>query len=228
MRKRLLALTVVCVAAALSASAASSTAPPVGSLPAGPVTTVKATVGETLALSLPRPDVSGGVWRIARAFDATVAREVGEATTKGGGVRVSFRAVGAGTTRVVYALTRGERAHAFAARTFKVVVSSAVADAEGCPAGLLPLTANPIGPSVTAALVGDKAENRPQAVAAAVASRDTQRGPQVKTQCGAKVWQRTVVVYITDRALLPSQSLSQRVVFVGRTRAGYRVWQRAH
>jgi hypothetical protein len=42
------------------------------------------------------------------------------------------------------------------------------------------------------------------------------------------VWQRTVVVYITDRALLPSQSAAQRVLFVGRTDAGYRVWLRAH
>jgi hypothetical protein len=43
-----------------------------------------------------------------------------------------------------------------------------------------------------------------------------------------KTWRRTVVVYVVDRAFLPSQSASQRVLFVGRTRAGYRVWQRAH
>jgi hypothetical protein len=42
------------------------------------------------------------------------------------------------------------------------------------------------------------------------------------------VWQRTVVVYVTDRAFLPAQSASQRIVFVGRTAAGYRVWQRVH
>ena len=64
--------------------------------------------------------------------------------------------------------------------------------------------------------------------AAAIASRDAERGPQVKAECGAQVQARTVVVYITDRALLPSQSASQRVLFVGRTSAGYRVWKRAH
>jgi hypothetical protein len=97
-----------------------------------------------------------------------------------------------------------------------------------CPHDLLPLPANPITPSVAAALVGDRAANRPQVTGAAVASTDVQRGAQVKAQCGARLTRRTVVVYITDRALLPSQSLSQRVVFVGRTSHGYRVWQRAH
>jgi hypothetical protein len=97
-----------------------------------------------------------------------------------------------------------------------------------CPRRLLPLTANPISPSVTAALVSDLLENKPQVRGAEVASDDTQRGPQVKALCGARVWRRTVVVYITDRALLPSQSAAQRVLLVGRTAGGYRVWQRAH
>jgi hypothetical protein len=141
---------------------------------------------------------------------------------------VTFRAVDEGTTRVVFALTRGERAHAYAARTFKVVVSRAATAGSACPTNLLQLTANPIGPAVTAALVDDSVANRPQVTGAMIASRDTQRGPEVKAACGTRVWQRTVVVYITDRALLPSQSLSQRVVFVGRTGAGYRIWERAH
>ena len=50
------------------------------------------------------------------------------------------------------------------------------------------------------------------------------RGTRIET----KVAGRTVVVYITDRALLPAQSASQRVLFVGRTSDGWRVWQRAH
>jgi hypothetical protein len=100
------------------------------------------------------------------------------------------------------------------------------APAAGCP--LLPLTSNSIGPAVTAALSGDEANNRPQVTGAVIASHDAQRGPQVKQQCGAKVWERTVVVYITDRALLPSQSASQGVLFVGQTPTGYRIWQRAH
>ena len=69
---------------------------------------------------------------------------------------------------------------------------------------------NPIFPAVTAALIADQTKNRPQVTAAAIASYDTVRGPQVKFECGPQVQARTVVVYITDRSLLPSQSASQR------------------
>jgi hypothetical protein len=219
------AVLAACVVAAVSVAPAFSTAPPVGPLPPGPVKTVESTVGQTFPVTLPEPAVVGGNWRIAREFDARVVREVSEATTKSGGVRVSFRAVGTGATRLVFALTRAERPYVYAARTFRVVVAK---DPSGCPHNLLPLTVNPIGPATKAALAGDAAKNRPQVVGASVASRDAGRGPQVKKQCGTEVWQRTVVVYVTDRALLPSQSLSQRVLFVGRTPGGYRVWARAH
>ena len=97
-----------------------------------------------------------------------------------------------------------------------------------CPTALLPLGANSIGPAVAAALRADPAANRPQVTGAMMAPADVQRGTQAKAQCGRTVWQRTVVVYVTDRALLPAQSLSQRVVFVGRTADGYRIWQRVH
>jgi hypothetical protein len=65
-------------------------------------------------------------------------------------------------------------------------------------------------------------------VAADFASADHQRGPQAKYECGTRVWQRTVVVYITLRAFLPSASLSEKVFFVGRFKHGYRVWQVVH
>jgi hypothetical protein len=224
MKKLLLLPVLVCAVAGLAAAGALSSAPPVGPLPPGPVQALPRAIGETFAVTLPKPDVSGGVWRVARAYDAEVVRELSESTTAAGGVRSVYRAVGPGTTRLVFAVTRGETAHAYAARTFAVTVKSATA----CPKNLLPLTANPIGPSVTAALLGDMARNRPQVTGATIASHDTQRGRQVKAQCGATVSARTVVVYITDRALLPSQSASQRVLLVGRTKAGYRVWQRAH
>ena len=97
-----------------------------------------------------------------------------------------------------------------------------------CPSALLPLGANSIGPAVAATLRADPAKNRPQVTGAMLAPADVQRGSQAKAQCGSTVWQRTVVVYVTDRALLPAQSLSQRVVFVGRTATGYRIWQRVH
>jgi hypothetical protein len=95
------------------------------------------------------------------------------------------------------------------------------------PRGLLPLTANPIGPSVNAAL-RDAGSGKPQVVAADLAVGDHQRGGEAKFECGTRVWRRSVVVYITLRAYLPSESLSQKVFFVGRFKHGYRVWQVVH
>jgi hypothetical protein len=97
------------------------------------------------------------------------------------------------------------------------------------PRGLLPLTGvNPIGSATNAALRYMRASSRPQVVSAALATRDQQRGRQAKFSCGRRVWQRSVVVYITARAALPAQSASQRVFFVGRFKSGYRVWQVVH
>jgi hypothetical protein len=92
------------------------------------------------------------------------------------------------------------------------------------PQGLRRLTANSIGPSTKAALRYAKS-GKPQVVAADLAASDHQRGGQAKYECGTRVWRRTVVVYITLRAFLPSASLSEKVFFVGRFRRGYRVWQ---
>jgi hypothetical protein len=97
------------------------------------------------------------------------------------------------------------------------------------PRGLLPLTGvNPIGPATSAALRYVRASDRPQVKSAGLATGDRQRGPQAKFSCGTRVWQRTVVVYITARAYLPALSASQRIFFVGRFRSGYRVWQVVH
>jgi hypothetical protein len=226
MQNRLLGAFAVLVAAGAVVVTASGTAPPVGPLPKGPVQTVARPAGATFRVTLSKPTVAGGAWRVARAYDAHVVREVDEGTTLRGAVWVSFRAVAPGTTRVVYAVTRGERAHAYAARTFRVVVSAA--QATSCPDDLLPLTRNSIGPAVVAALAREAAKNRPQVTAAAIAVDDAGRGAQAKSECGARVQARTVVVYITDRAFLPSQSASQHVLFVGRTTEGYRVWRRVH
>jgi len=96
------------------------------------------------------------------------------------------------------------------------------------PRHLLPLTANAVGPAAAAALRRERPADRPQVVSAALATDDRRRGPEAKFECGARVWRRTVVVYITLRAFLPSASLSERVDFVGRFRGGYRVWQVVH
>jgi hypothetical protein len=93
---------------------------------------------------------------------------------------------------------------------------------------LLPLTGNSIGPAAKAALRDTRAMDRPQVVSASFAPADRGRGPEAKFECGARVWRRTVVVYVTLRAFLPSASLSEKVFFVGRFRGGYRVWQVVH
>jgi hypothetical protein len=101
-----------------------------------------------------------------------------------------------------------------------------VARSAACPKKLVSLTlTNPIAPATTAALRATKQPGRPQVTSALLATADKHRGGQAKAACGTSVWERTVVVYITDRALLPSQSLSQRVFFVGRFKNGFRVWQ---
>lgn len=96
------------------------------------------------------------------------------------------------------------------------------------PRGLLPLTANPIGPATKAALRYTRPSARPQVTAADLATVDHERGGGAKFECGARVWRRTVVVYVTLRALEPSESLSENVFFVGRFRVGYRIWQVVH
>ena len=96
------------------------------------------------------------------------------------------------------------------------------------PRGLLPLTANSVGPATVAALRFERKAGKPLVVSASVATADQVRGPSAKFSCGARVWRRTVVVYIRLRAFLPSQSLSQRVDFVGRFKDGYHVWQVVH
>ena len=93
---------------------------------------------------------------------------------------------------------------------------------------MLPLTANSIAPAAEAAFRREPASARPRVVSADLATDDRGRGSEAKFACGTRVWRRTVVVYITLRAFLPSASLSERVDFVGRFKTGYRVWQVVH
>jgi hypothetical protein len=105
---------------ALPIAKAFASAPPVGPLPRGPVTKVTAPLGTLVDVALPRK--SGGlVWRLARDVESTVLRESSEADV-GPNVVIVFRAVGKGQTTVVFALTRGERPHAYASVTQVVQV----------------------------------------------------------------------------------------------------------
>ena len=98
-------------------------APPVGPLPPPAVTKeFSTTPGRVVVVTLPRPGIWGGLWRIARAFDAEGVRELRERTLPGGAVRVSFRTTGPGSTRVVFALTRQETPRAFVARVYRFTV----------------------------------------------------------------------------------------------------------
>jgi hypothetical protein len=100
---------------------AGATAPPVGPLPKGPVTTIHTTAGSLVAIALPHR-ANGLVWRLARAVDAKVLREVSEADV-GKDVVVVYRAVGPGQVRLAYGLTRGETRRAHASLTSVVTVA---------------------------------------------------------------------------------------------------------
>jgi hypothetical protein len=113
------AAAVVALAAVLALSAG-ATAPPVGPLPKGPVTTIRVLHGQLFALVVPRPR-AGLAWRGARQSDATIARPLDEAEVNGNVVFV-YRAGHRGTTTVVYALTKDEGPKALQARYFKVSV----------------------------------------------------------------------------------------------------------
>ena len=106
------------IALALAGAAAAS-APPVGPLPTPVVTTVRAKKGSLVSVALPRR--AGYDWRIARAFDARVVREISEGDV-GSSVVVVFKAVGKGRASIVLAETRGETAKAYRAVRYDVTV----------------------------------------------------------------------------------------------------------
>ena len=117
-RRRAAALAVVasgCVTAAAGASA-----PPVGPLPIGPVSTLTTKNGELLAVALPHR-LSGRVWRLAGAVDPSVLRQVSEADV-GQSVVIVYRATGTGSATLAFGLTRAERTKAYESRTYKVRV----------------------------------------------------------------------------------------------------------
>ena len=103
-----------------TSTAAIASAPPVGTLPPGPVSSLVVVKGEPFAIALPHSS-GGRVWRIARPFDSRVVGQVSEADV-GSNVVLVFRASGTGTTTVAFGLTRGERAKAYASRRFVIHV----------------------------------------------------------------------------------------------------------
>jgi hypothetical protein len=117
------ALTAVLVSAVLFAAVpAGASAPPVGPLPPGPVTTVIAKRGTFVAVALPAQTSSSGlVWRLARGNPAIV-RQVAERSL-GPTVVVVFKAVAWGKATVSYGLTKGESKKAYKSATYKITIS---------------------------------------------------------------------------------------------------------
>lgn len=111
----------IALAALVLAAPAVASAPPVGPLPAPKVTTVKTARGSLVSIALPKR-AGGYVWRIARAFDARVVRQVTEGDV-GPTVVLVFRALARGHTAIVVAQTRGETPKAYRAVRYDVTVA---------------------------------------------------------------------------------------------------------
>jgi hypothetical protein len=117
---RLIAVAAAAVTTLVLVLPAHATAPPVGALPKGPVTTVRAAAGTLVSIALPHR--SGGlVWRLAHSVSPRVLVEDSEANV-GKHVVVVFRTVGAGHVRLAYGLTRGESGRARASLTYDIAV----------------------------------------------------------------------------------------------------------
>ena len=98
----------IAVLALVGVGTAVADSTPVGPLPKPAVTTVTTTKGSLVAVSLPTQTTrSGLVWRVARALDTRVVKQIGEADI-GPSVVVVFRVVGRGHTSLHFALTRGD------------------------------------------------------------------------------------------------------------------------
>ena len=102
---------------------AAASAPPVGPLPPGQVTSVDAKRGTLVAIALPAQASSSGlVWRLARRVDPAIARQLSEGAV-GRTVIVIYKAVGKGRVTVAYGLTKGETRKAYKSVNYRIVVS---------------------------------------------------------------------------------------------------------
>jgi hypothetical protein len=119
-RLRLAAVAASAVLAAIIASTALATAPPVGELPTGPTSMIHTQPGQLVAVALPHR-VGGKVWRVAGAFDGSKLRQVSEADV-GSSVVLVFKALKVGNATVNFGLTKGERPKAYESRQYVVMI----------------------------------------------------------------------------------------------------------
>lgn len=111
----------VALAAAVLATSAGATAPPIGPLPKGPITSIQVEHGQLFALALPKP-ASGYTWRGAKNTNVKVAKPLDEGELNGNIVLV-YKALKAGKTTIAYGLTKGETQKAYQSQTFQVTVT---------------------------------------------------------------------------------------------------------
>jgi hypothetical protein len=100
-----------------------ASAPPVGPLPKGPVTTINVPAGQLFAFALPRRTAASGlVWRSASSVGVPrVVKPLREADV-GGAVVMVYKAVAPGRATVRFGLTKGETVKAYASATYRVTV----------------------------------------------------------------------------------------------------------
>jgi hypothetical protein len=108
------------VGLALPVTASVASAPPVGPLPPGQVTTISAARGTLVAVALPgQPASSGLVWRLARTVNVNVLRQTSERNIRRD-VIVVYKAVSTGDATIAYGLTKGDTRKAYKSVTYKV------------------------------------------------------------------------------------------------------------
>jgi len=119
--KTCLRLAAITMGALVTTPIALGSSPPIGHLPPGPKQAIRVKAHGSFKVLLPRSKCPGLVWRLARPYAKEVARQTGEGEEENI-IWVRFSSGRPGTTRLVYALTRGETAHAYESRTYVITV----------------------------------------------------------------------------------------------------------
>jgi hypothetical protein len=179
--------------------------------------------------------------RPCRATCARVRGVIPVSCQAGGSQETKFGVI---TMRILHALvpvavaamigSAGLLSAGAAARAPTAPAAAAQMHARGCPAGILPLPADGVQHAADRALA-EAAKLYPgvntrgaEVMAADRAAFAGVRGREVRALCGTRAASRTVVVQMLFPRMLPSASLSQSVVFVGRFAHRYKVWYVAH
>jgi hypothetical protein len=121
MRKLWLVAAVGAAALSTIGGSARATAPPIGKLPPGPVTTIVTYTQELVAIALPRGE-SGLVWRAAPPYEARVTRPYAEQDISKNLTVLVYRARVPGTARLNFGLTNDDHPKVYRAARYRIVV----------------------------------------------------------------------------------------------------------